>query len=226
MKWLTALFKIFLSSKTVALLGFAGVILGGISNPEFSTFIPANIAAWAVTVGGIVTTLTRGLVDTNANGIPDLFEFFTGTPATKDRLKRENGYASTRLLAGILLFAALGLVAMACGKAAAQPRATMVLADARVGAVCSGPASMTGCLISLHDSTANISLASNVAVVRGDTLWRTRPCLAIETVVIGGQFIGTRPGATNSAPVGARGTGACTAQAGQPSPVIVIQVTP
>lgn len=111
-----------------------------------------------------------------------------------------------------------------CRPAAAEPRASLLLADARIGAVCSGPATMTGCLISVYDSTANVSLASNVAVVKGDTLWRTRPCLSIETVVVGGQFIGTRAGATNSAPVGARGTGACTAQAGQPSPVIVIQV--
>lgn len=113
-----------------------------------------------------------------------------------------------------------------CTKAAAEPRPALLLADARIGAVCSGPATMTGCLISVYDSTANVSLAANVAVVKGDTLWRTRPCTSIETVVVGGQFIGTRAGATNSAPVGARGTGACTAQAGQPSPVIVIQVTP
>jgi hypothetical protein len=114
-----------------------------------------------------------------------------------------------------------------CGSAAAQPRRSVVIvADAQIKAVCNGPATMTGCLVSVFDSTAGLPLAVNVAVAKGDTLTRIRPCTANETIVIGGQFIGTRAGATNSAPVGARGTGACTAQAGQPSPVIVIQVTP
>ena len=126
----------------------------------------------------------------------------------------------------VLLLAGLSLGASCTSKLAAKPVPAMVLADARVGAVCSGPATMTGCLISVFDSTANVSLAASVAVTKGDTLWRTRACTANETVVIGGQFIGTKSGASNSAPVGARGTGACTAQAGQPSPVIVIQVTP
>lgn len=128
----------------------------------------------------------------------------------------------------VFLFAVvLGTLAASCGrKAVAQPRALLTFADARVGAVCNGPSTMTGCLISVFDSTANVSLAANVAVAKGDTLWRTRPCTANETVIVGGQFIGTRAGASNSAPVGARGTGLCTAQAGQPSPVIVIQVVP
>jgi hypothetical protein len=132
-----------------------------------------------------------------------------------------------RRLALLLFAVVIGTMAASCGaKVAAQPRGKILMADARIGAVCSGPATMTGCLVSVFDSTANVALATNVAVAKGDTLWRTRPCTAIETVVVGGQFIGTRAGASNSAPVGARGTGACTAQAGQPSPVIVIQITP
>lgn len=115
------------------------------------------------------------------------------------------------------------LLVVAC-TVAAMPRPSLVMADARIGAVCNGPATMTGCIISVVDSTANVSLASNVAVAKGDTLWRTRACTANETVVVGAVFIGTRAGASNSAPVGARGQGACTAQAGQPSPVIVVTV--
>ncbi len=117
-----------------------------------------------------------------------------------------------------------GLVLLFACITAATPRPSLIFADARIGAVCSGPATMTGCLISVVDSTAGVSLASNVPVAKGDTLWRTRPCTANETVVIGAQFVGTRAGASNSAAVGARGTGACTAQAGQPSPVIVVTV--
>ena len=128
------------------------------------------------------------------------------------------------LLVVLLLFGvSLGLACTT--KAAAEPSESRVLlADARVGAVCSGPATMTGCLVSIHDSTANVSLASNVQVAKGDTLWRTRACSQNETVVIGARFVGTAPNRSNSAAVGARGTGQCTAVAGQPSPVIIVEI--
>lgn len=119
------------------------------------------------------------------------------------------------------------LALLACvATAAAAPVPSLVVSDLRVGAVCGGPATMTGCLVSLYDSTAQASLADGVAVAKGDTLWRARPCTSNETVVIGGTFVGTRAGASNSPPVGARGAGVCTAQAGSPTPVIVVQVVP
>lgn len=125
-----------------------------------------------------------------------------------------------------VLMAIVGIGAACVHSVAAQPVGAVVVADLRVGAVCGGPASMTGCLVSLYDSTANVALASSIAVARGDTLWRSRPCTSNESVVIGGTFVGTRAGASNSAPVGARATGTCTAQAGQPSPVIVVEIVP
>lgn len=138
---------------------------------------------------------------------------------TADRSNR------SKLLA-LLAFVGVLLLALACvNRAAAEPRdSALVVADLRVGAVCGGPATMTGCLVSVYDSTAGAALASNVAVAKGDTLWRSRPCTSNQTVVIGAQFVGTAPGRSNSAPVGARGTGACTAQAGQPIPAIIVEV--
>src|SRR5690606_34951885 len=61
----------------------------------------------------------------------------------------------------VFVVLALMFVLSACTKAAAQPRPDVLLADARVGAVCAGPTTMAGCLVSVYDSTAGASLASN-----------------------------------------------------------------
>jgi hypothetical protein len=89
MQWLTTLFKLILSSKTVAILGFLSVIAGAIADPQWSGVLPDNIQAWAIGLGGILTTLSRGLVDANGDGIPDIFAFLTGTPAEKRAVERK-----------------------------------------------------------------------------------------------------------------------------------------
>src|SRR5690606_22413252 len=164
------------------------------------------------TIGAIAAALSRGLVDADGDGIPDL-------------LQGKKGNAKAKLLS-VIAFVGVLLLALACvNRAAAEPRdSALVVADLRVGAVCGGPATMTGCLVSVYDSTAGTSLASNVAVAKGDTLWRTRACTTNQTVVIGATFIGTAAGRSNSQPVGARGTGQCAAQAGQPIPAIIVEV--
>lgn len=135
-----------------------------------------------------------------------------------------HNFRAAFLVAVLVLGVSLGIACTT--KAAASPVPVLTVADARVGAVCSGPATMAGCIVSVYDSTAGVALATSIAVTRGDTLWRTRTCTANQTVVIGAQFIGTAPGKSNSPAVGARGTGQCTAVAGQPVPVIVVEITP
>jgi hypothetical protein len=202
-----------LSSKFTTVLALIAAFIGLLTNPDFAGVIPADWSAWLASVGTVIASLSRALVDADGNGIPDIVDGFTG----------RRGNARPALLA-LLVVAGVTLACVA--RLAAAPFPALVLADARVGAVCSGPASMTGCLISVYDSTAGASLAANVAVPKGDTLWRNRPCTINETVVIGAAFVGTAPNVSPSAPVGARGTGQCTAQAGQPAPVIVIEIVP
>lgn len=201
------------SSKITTLLALIAALVGVLQDPQWVGVIPQDWAAMLTTIGALAAALSRGLVDADGDGIPDV-------------LQGKKGSSTVKLL-GLLVVVGLSLmVLVSCTKAAAQPRGAVLLADARVGAVCSGPATMAGCLVSVYDSTANVSLAANVAVEKGDTLWRTRACTANQTVVIGAQFVGTAPGRSNSAAVGARGTGQCTAVAGQPSPVIIVEIVP
>ena len=147
------------------------------------------------------------------------------TPASNP----EQGGASSSLL---LVLALVGLVGLqACRKVAAQPAgaglgSAVEMTSLRIGAVCNGPAGMTGCAISIFDSTANVSLASNVATPKGDTLFRTRACTLNETVVIGATFLGTAPGKSPSAPVGRRATGTCSATADAPTPDLIVEIVP
>ena len=206
------LIRALLSSKLTTLLALVAVLAGVLADPQWLGVIPQDWAAMLTTIGAIAAALSRGLVDADGDGVPDI-------------LQGKKGHASLKLLALLIVCAgALAFLGGCVKRAAAQPAGSVLLADARVGAVCSGPATMTGCLVSIHDSTANVSLANNVAVAKGDTLWRTRACNQNETVVIGARFVGTAPNRSNSAAVGARGTGQCTAVAGQPSPVIIVEI--
>lgn len=72
--FLKTVFHALLSSKFVTLLGLGGAILGALSDPKFSGLIPANVAAIATTAGVVIAALSKGLVDANGNGIPDLFD--------------------------------------------------------------------------------------------------------------------------------------------------------
>lgn len=132
-------------------------------------------------------------------------------------------------LVGLVLFVLAASVALtACTDVAAQPTpelATVLeVQELRVGAVCNGPTDMAGCVVSVYDSTASIALATNVAVTKGDTLWRTRACLAVETVTIGATFVGVAPGLNNSDPIAVSGTGNCSPTAGTPTPELIVQV--
>ena len=122
----------------------------------------------------------------------------------------------------------VGFLLVACVTAAASPAPSFSVGlettALRVGAVCQG--AMAGCVISVYDSTASVPLVTDAVATVGDTVWATRACVVNEAVVIGATFVGTAPGKDNSAPVGARATGQCTATAEQPVPQIIVHVVP
>lgn len=76
--WITKLFKLVLSSKFTALLGLVAGFIGLLSKPEFSGLVPADWSAWLASVGVVIAALSRGLVDANGNGIPDILEHVFG----------------------------------------------------------------------------------------------------------------------------------------------------
>lgn len=213
----------YLAIVATALLGI-NQLATELFGPDSPIHLGAGIQKW-LAWGALAALAYRRMKDDNHNGIPDVFEPEAWQSPTLGAISEARAEQRAKVL-GLLILLGGVTVLSACRSAAAQPTHAMSiereLQDLRIGAPCKGPTGMTGCLISIYDSTAGVSLASNVAVNRDDTLWRTRPCVVIGTVVIGGQFVGTAAGLNPSPPIGARGTGSCNPVAGQPFPVIII----
>lgn len=63
-----------LSSKITTWLGLISAMVGLLTNPEFAGVVPADWSAMLATIGAVVASVSRGLVDADGDGIPDAFQ--------------------------------------------------------------------------------------------------------------------------------------------------------
>lgn len=63
-----------LGSKFTTLLALVAAIVGVVNHPDFAGLVPENWAAILATVGSVVASLSRALVDTDKDGVPDIVD--------------------------------------------------------------------------------------------------------------------------------------------------------
>lgn len=67
-----------LSKKVTTLLGLVAALIGILTDPQWSGLVPVDWSAMLTTIGGIIAALSRGLVDADGDGIPDILQGRTG----------------------------------------------------------------------------------------------------------------------------------------------------
>lgn len=66
--------KAILGSKITTILALAAAMIGLLTKPEFAGLLPADWSAWLAGVGTLVASISRALVDTDGDGIPDIID--------------------------------------------------------------------------------------------------------------------------------------------------------
>ena len=68
------LIRALLSSKLTTLLALVAVLAGVLADPQWLGVVPQDWAAMLTTVGAIAAALSRGLVDADGDGVPDILQ--------------------------------------------------------------------------------------------------------------------------------------------------------
>jgi hypothetical protein len=61
-------------NKVTTVLAAVAAVIGVLTKPEFVGALPADWSAWLATVGAVVGFLSRGLLDTDGDGRPDIID--------------------------------------------------------------------------------------------------------------------------------------------------------
>jgi hypothetical protein len=107
------LIRAIFTSKLTTLLSLVAALIGLLTQPEFVGLVPADWSAWLAGVGTFVAALSRGFVDADGDGIPDVFQ-------------GRQGNAKLGLMVSLLFLGACGLIGAGSGKVPpASPGVTM-----------------------------------------------------------------------------------------------------
>lgn len=68
------MFKAVFHSKITTILAALAAVIGVLTKPEFAGFLPQDISAVLMTVGAVIGFLSRGLLDTDGDGRPDIID--------------------------------------------------------------------------------------------------------------------------------------------------------
>lgn len=63
-----------LSSKITTVLGLIAAFIGLLTDPQFAGVVPADWSAMLATIGTVIASISRALVDADGDGIPDAFQ--------------------------------------------------------------------------------------------------------------------------------------------------------
>ena len=68
------MFKAVFHSKITTILAALAAVIGLLTKPEFAGLLPADWSAWLMSVATFIGFLSRGLLDTDGDGRPDIID--------------------------------------------------------------------------------------------------------------------------------------------------------